>query len=344
MTNRTTTAPVTALTGARPMRPRPAPVGGSGMWLAMLSVAACATSGTLGKALFAAGWSPGAAILVRLGGGTLVLAVPALLALRGRWHVLRDHLGLVTAFGIVAVALSQLAYFQAVGRSSVGVALLLEYLAPVVVVVWTWATTRERPSAMTMAGSLVAVAGLALVVDAGSGASVDLVGVAWGLGAAVCLASYFVLGARPAPALPPVVLAAGGMAVGTAALGLAAAVGLVGVTAPLVAVPIGSTTTTWLVPAVGLAVVPGALGYATGVVASRRLGAQVTAFVSLSEVAFALAFAWAWLGEAPAPLQWGGGVLLVVGIVAIRLDEARAARRSGPTPVPDIARAERVNY
>ncbi len=338
MTARSTDLVPTMLRQAPTLVPRPAQSGwrggGAGLWLAVLSVAACSTSGTLGKALYAIGWSPGAAILVRLGGGTLLLAVPAALALRGRWHVLRDHLGLVVAFGVVAVACSQLFYFQAVARSSVGVALLLEYLAPVVVVAWLWATTRRRPSALTMLGSLVAVAGLVLVVDAGSSATVDVVGVAWGLGAAACLAAYFVLAARPADDLPPVVLVAGGMAVGTAVLGAAALLGLLSVAAPVGDVPMGSATVTWLVPAVGLALVPGAIGYTTGVVASRRLGARVTAFVSLVEVAFALALAWAWLGEVPTSVQWLGGLVLVGGIVAIRVDEFRVRR---PTSRPTVA-------
>ncbi len=320
------TLPVLPARPARPAAPAsPPPADRAGLALAVLSVAACATSGTLGKALFTAGWSPGAAILVRLGGGALVLAIPAAVALRGRWSILRQHLGLLTGFGVVAVACSQLFYFQAVSRLSVGVALLVEYLAPVVVVGWMWATTRERPSTLTLVGSVVAVAGLVLVVDLGGDVRVDPVGVAWGLGAAACLAGYFVLSARRAPRLPPIVLVAGGMVIGTAALAMTAALGLLAITAPLGPVSIGGGQVSWVVPAAGLAVVPGALGYATGVVASRRLGARVTAFVSLSEVAFALAFAWLWLGEVPAPVQWLGGAVLVVGIVLVRLPD-RSAR------------------
>lgn len=306
----------------------PAAPARTGMVLAVVSVAACATSGTLAKVLFAAGWSPGAAILIRMAGGALVLAVPALLALRGRRSVLRDNVGLLTTFGVVAVACSQLFYFQAVSRLSVGVALLVEYLAPVVVVGWAWATTRRRPSGLTLAGSAVAVAGLVQMVDLGGDVAVDPVGVAWGLAAAACLAAYFVLSARQAPGLPPIVLVAVGMVVGTVTLATAWAVGLMAVTAPFGPVPIGDAEVSWLVPAIGLAVVPGALGYATGVAASRRLGARVTAFVSLSEVAFALAIAWLVLGEVPALVQWVGGAVLLAGIMTVRIDEFRTRCRS----------------
>lgn len=106
----------------------------SGIAIALLSAAAFSTSGTFGKALFAAGWSPGAALLVRVGGAAVVMLVPTLVALRGRWHLVRDNLGLIVTFGLVSVVASQLFYFRAVTSLSVGVALLLEYMAPVVVV------------------------------------------------------------------------------------------------------------------------------------------------------------------------------------------------------------------
>lgn len=292
-----------------------------GLSLAVVSTAACATSGTLGKALYAAGWTPGAAILVRIGGAALLLVVPALLALRGRWDVLWRNRGLVTVFGLVAVAGSQLFYFQAVARLSVGVALLVEYLAPVVVVAWQWTTTGSRPAGSTMLGALVAVTGLAVMVDPGAAGSLDPIGLAWGLAAAVCLAAYFVLSARETDGLPGIVVVAGGMLVGTVALLVAAAIGLVAVTAPTGTVPFGAGEVSWLVPALGLLLVPGALGYTAGVAAARRLGARVAAFVSLVEVVFAVVVAWLWLGEVPAAIQVAGGTLILVGAVLVRLED-----------------------
>lgn len=306
--------------------PRPRRVVGAwdvgGTTLAIVSAAACATSGTLGKALYAAGWSPGAAILVRVGGAALVLAVPALLALRGRWGLLWANRELVTVFGLVAVAGSQLFYFQAVARLSVGVALLVEYLAPVLIVGWQWATTRSRPAGAAMLGALVAVAGLALMVDPGGGRTVDPVGVAWGLAAAACLAVYFVLSARDTAGLPQLVVVAGGMAVGAVALGVAGIAGVVSLTAATGTVPFGAGRVSWLVPAVGLALVPGALGYLTGMAGARRLGARLASFVSLVEVVFAVGVAWWWLGEVPAAVQFAGGSLILVGVVLVRRGDA----------------------
>ena len=68
----------------------------------------------------------------------LVLAVPSVIQLRGRWYLLRRSLPAVLAFGLVAVAACQLCYFNAVAHLSVGVALLLKYSGILLVVLWLW--------------------------------------------------------------------------------------------------------------------------------------------------------------------------------------------------------------
>src|SRR4051812_32510167 len=108
--------------GRPAMRPR-----STGLGLAVLSAATFGTSGTFAAALLAAGWSPGAAVTARILVAATVLTLPAVITLRGRWHLLRANLAAIAAYGLVAVAGCQLFYFNAVDHLSVGVALLLEY-------------------------------------------------------------------------------------------------------------------------------------------------------------------------------------------------------------------------
>src|SRR6478752_10629777 len=136
-----------------------------GLLLALLTAAAFGTSGAFARSLIDAGWSPAAAVTARVCVAALVLLVPSVLALRGRWHVLRRNLPMITFFGLVAVAGCQVAYFNAVQHLSVGVALLLEYSGTVLVVLWVWLRTRRAPSRLTLIGAVVALAGLALVLD-----------------------------------------------------------------------------------------------------------------------------------------------------------------------------------
>lgn len=296
-----------------------------GLLLALVSAAAFGTSGTLAKPLLEAGWSSGSAVAARIGVAALVLLVPALLSLRGRWHLLRRHAGLILAYGLVPIAGCQWAYFNAVQRLDVGVALMLEYLGLVLVVAWLWARHGKRPRRLTAAGVVLALVGLALVLDVIGGVTLDVVGVAWGLLAAVGLAAYFLLSAREIDDLPPLVLATGGLAAGTIAILLAGAAGLLPMSATTDPVRFAGMTTPWWVAVGALAVFAAAVAYAVGIAAARSLGSKVASFIGLTEVLFAVLFAWLLLGELPGVLQLAGGLLIVAGVVAVRLDGEPAA-------------------
>lgn len=297
----------------------------SGLGIALFSSAAFGVSGPFAKSLLESGWSPGAAVAVRLLGGALVLAVPAVLAGRRNRGALRKHWSRVASFGIVAMAICQVCYFNAVQHLSVGVALLLEYLAPVLLVGWTWLRAGNRPRALTIAGTVAAFLGLLLVLDLGGSTRVSLVGVLWGVGAAVCLAFYFVVSARNDDGVPPVVMAGGGMAVGSALGFMAGAAGIMPLAFSTSDAVLAGTSVPWVVPLVGLVLFATALSYVSGVMAARRLGSKVASFVSLTEVLFAVIFAWLMLGELPVALQLLGGLLIVAGVVLVRLDEVRSA-------------------
>jgi drug/metabolite transporter (DMT)-like permease len=307
-----------------------------GLLLAVISAAAFGTSGVFATGLLDAGWSAGAAVVARMGIAALALTVPAVLALRGRWHLLRSNAGAVLAFGALAVALPQLAYFSAVARLSVGVALLLEYSAVLLVVLWTWARLGQRPSPVTGAGVVVALVGLVLVLDVLSGARLDPIGILWGLVAALGLAAYFILSARTEDALPPLVSAWAGLAVGALVLGVAALVGVVPWRTATTDVEFAGRTTSWVVPVLGLSLLAAAFAYAAGIASVRLLGARLSSFVGLSEVLFAVAFAALALGQQPGPVQLVGGVVVLAGIVLVRVGErpvSDPAATVDPVPV-----------
>ena len=99
----------------------------------------------------------------------------------------------MVAYGLIPIAGAQLFYYNAVAHLSVGVALLLEYTAPVLVVGWLWVTTRRRPSNLTLAGVAWRSPESCWCSTCFRGAHINVVGVGWGLAAAVCAACYFVM-------------------------------------------------------------------------------------------------------------------------------------------------------
>jgi drug/metabolite transporter (DMT)-like permease len=292
-----------------------------GPGLAVFSAATFGTSGSFASSLMASGWTPGAAVTVRISLAALMLTVPALLQLRGRWSQLRRSLPTVLAFGVFAVGGAQLFYFNAVNHLSVAVALLLEYSGTLLVVGWVWLRHGQRPRRLTVGGAAIALAGLVLVLDLTGDQRVDLVGVLWGLAAATGLAGYFIISSRTEDPLPPLALSWAGLVVGAVILMLLGAVGAVPMRANMDDADFDGHHVHWLVPVFGLSFVAAAVAYAAGIGAARRLGARLASFVGLAEVLFAVLFAWLLLGQQPTPLQGIGGLVVLAGIALVKADE-----------------------
>ena len=322
-------------------RQRASGFAGAGLGLAVLSAGTFGTSGTFADSLIKAGWSPAAAVTVRISLSALFLTIPALISLRGRWALLRRDGRRVAAYGLIAVAGCQLFYFNALQSIPVGVALLLEYLGSVLVVGWVWLRHGERPRWLTVLGSVAAVAGLVMVLNLTGSTHVNPIGVMWGLLAACGLAVYFVLsaaGTQPgaegaaggkvvrAEPLPPIAMAWGGMCVGAAALALLGVAGALPLHATATDVNLLNLRVSWIVPVLGLSLIAAVIAYVAGIGAARRLGAKLASFIGMTEVLFAILFAWLALSQLPTPIQFVGGAFILTGIALVR-----AGERS-PTP------------
>jgi drug/metabolite transporter (DMT)-like permease len=303
----------------RPSRPgRPL---ATGLGLAALSASSFGLSGSLARGLMDAGWSAAAAAAVRILLAAAVLVPVAAVQLRGRGALVRRNLPLISAYGLVAVAGCQLAYFNAVAHLQVGVALLIEFTAPVAVVGWLWLRRGQRPGWLTAGGAALGVAGLVLVLDLLSGAQVSAIGTGWALAAMTGAAVYFVLSGQQDTGLPATALAGGGLLLGGGALLLAGALGLVPLAASTDAVAFATFSAPWWLPVLALGLITAALGYVTGIAATRRLGSRLGSFVALSEVLTGLVFAWLLLGESPRAIQALGGALILTGVVLVKLGE-----------------------
>jgi drug/metabolite transporter (DMT)-like permease len=297
---------------------------GAGLALALLTAAAFSTSGSFARSLTDAGWSPGAAVAARISAAAVMLAVPAVISLRGRWHILRRNATIVAIYGLVAVAGCQVCFFNAIQTLPIGVALLLEYLGTVLVVGWMWVRHHQRPRRLTVAGSVVAVFGLVCVLDLLGAGRLDAVGVLWGLGAAIGLAVFFVLSSRVDAELPPVAMASAGMTVGAITLLCFGAFGVVSMRATFGNVDFAGHRASWLIPVLGLSLLAAAIAYVIGISAARILGPKLASFVGLTEVVFAVLVAWLLLGQVPTGIQLAGGALIVAGVALVRIDELRS--------------------
>ncbi len=318
---------------------RPGGSSASGLVLAVASAVAFGTSGPFVKPLLDAGWSPAAAVAVRAGAAAIVLLVPTLFALRGRFGSLLRSWRLILAYGLVAVIGAQVFYFAAIGRLPVGVALLIEYTAPILLVLLAWARTRVSPPVLTIVGAVLSIIGLAFVINPSGVEGLDALGIVFALLAALCLAGYYLLAAAPMGDLPPVALVSSGLLVGSIGLGIIGAIGLVPFTVSFAPVPLlGSDAVPWFVPMGVVVLVATAFAYLAGLLGAGRLGSRVASFVGLIEVLFAVLLSWLMLGEVPTWLQAVGGAFIIAGVVFVKLERPADAPEpftpdpAGPAP------------
>ena len=293
-----------------------------GLLIAVVAAASFGLSGALIKPVLEAGWSPAAAVTVRVLIGGAVLAPFAIVALKGRWIALWYARSRILLMAIIGVAGTQFVYFAAVERIPVGIAILLEYMAPLLLVAFAWVTTRRMPKVVVLIGSVVALGGLILVVSPEGSGSLDPIGIIFGACAAVGAAVYYVVAARTSEGLPAVALAASGLLIGGIILGLVGLVGIVPFEMPMVDVLVLGFVAPWWVPLLVVGVVATGIAYSTSIMASEMLGSRLASFVGLLEVVSAAIYAWLLIGENLSIMQFIGGALILAGIAFVRSEKS----------------------
>ncbi len=314
--------------------------GVTGIALGLGAGLAFGVGGVFVKPLLESGWSPGAAVLARISIAAVLLAVPGLVALRGDLRPLWRARWTVLLFGLVAVAGVQFFFYASLERIPVSMTLLIEYLAPIALVLLAWARTRRLPQRVVLAGSVLALVGLVLVIGPGGGA-LDVLGLVFAALAMIGVCVYYAVGESAAAQLPPIALIAAGFVVGAVALAVAGATGLLPMAFVFGEVDFLGGTAPWFVPLIAVGVVSTAFAYVAGLGAIGRLGSRLAAFLGLSEVVFAAIAGWILLGETLTWLQILGGVSILAGIVCVKLERPVAGEPSaielGAEPLPVTA-------
>ena len=216
----------------------------------------------------------------------------------------------LAGFGLF-LGLVQFFYFAAIARVEVAAAILLEYLAPVLVVTFAWLVQRRPVGRATVRSLVAAIAGCALVVRAYDPAALRLstVGVVFGLGAAVTFAAYILIGEHLQAEVPvPTRLFYG---FGVALLVL------------FVLQPPWRLDGALFSPkALAGVVVVGTLGtlapFSAFMASLRYLDAGRATITSTLEPVIAGFIAFFWFGERFAPLQLVGAALVIGAVVALQ--------------------------
>lgn len=317
---------------------------GAGLLCGVVSSVCFSASGTFAKALTDAGFSALQAVWLRVAGASLVLAL-TILALRGPGAfraLVRNAPAArgVLLFGLVAIAACQGMYFVAASRLPVGIAILLEFAGPALVVLYQRLVQRREVRPTAFAGIAMAMVGLCCVVEIWSGLSLDALGLACGVGAAVGNAAYFLIIDRLTGAVDALVISAGGMIV--------ACVALVPLALPWnmpwhrFGTPVDlahHAIPGWLVGAL-LVVVSTVVSYVVGGMAVQRLSASVAGGLAYVEPISACVLAWVLLGQRLSAVQMLGGVVVLLG--AYTAQRAAVPLPAEPVESPSAAETEAV--
>lgn len=309
-------------------------------WGALLVIAGAALfaiNGTTGKLILDSGLESADLAQIRVLASTLCFLAVALVRSPHTLAIRRGELARLAVLGVIGIAMVQWMFLIAIDRLPAGIALLLEFLAPVFVVLWVRFVRREPVRPVMWPALGLCLLGLAFVAGViGGGVELDGLGVLAALTCAVALATYYLLGERVLATRDPI-----GMSVWTFA---AAAVFWLIVRPPWL-FPFGALDTSVRLPdpfgfsvpvwvLIGWLVVLGTVApYVLILQGLRRIGPARTGLVGMVEPVFTAAVAWYLLDQSLTGLQIAGGAIVLGGVALA--ESARRPQAVQPAAVMD---------
>lgn len=284
----------------------------------IISILLFASNGSVSKSLLVSGIDATRLSQIRVTGAFLVLLVFALFLVRDQLKVKRPELLPIISYGIIGVALVQFLYFVAIERMPIGVALVIEYTAPVLVALWARFGEKEPVKKRVWLALALTLFGLSLVTNIWNGFTLDSIGFIAAALAAVSLAIYFITGEKlvqKRSALAIVTLAFGASTIFWAIILpwwnfdtdiFSGQVSFPENSANMVSI---SLMMLWMI--VMGTIAPFFLSF----VALSHLKARTVAIVGTLEPVFASAVAFFVLNESLLAIQLLGGAVVIVGVV-----------------------------
>ncbi|WP_405057779.1 EamA family transporter [Kribbella sp. NBC_01505] len=304
-----------------------------GLGFALFSAVTFGGSGAFAKPLIGAGFTPLQAAWVRILGAALLL-VPLVLMLRGSagLRAARASWKPLVLYGLTGIAGCQALFFAAASRLPVGVALMLEFSGPVLVVLWLKFGQKVAVPRSAAVGVGIALLGLATVAEIWTGLKIDLIGLLAGLAAAACQATYFILIDKLTGVADPLVMTAAGSVVGAVALTLIALPWQTPWHVLTDTIAIGHRHAPGWMMATWLIVISTVVAYLAGAAAVQRLSAAIAGAVAYVEVVAASLFALVLLNERLTTNQIIGGSIVLVGAFVAQSSVGKVAPPEVPVP------------
>jgi drug/metabolite transporter (DMT)-like permease len=291
-----------------------------GYAMAFTAATLWAFNGVVSKVIIESGDLPAQRLTeVRTIGGFALLFVVLALTRPNTLRVRREELPILLTFGVLGLAFVQWFYFEAISRLEIGVALLIQYVAPVLVALWARFAYHEPVRRRIWAALALSVVGIALLVELWEGLTLDGLGVAAALGSAITFAVYVLSAERAVTRRDPVSLVCYGF--------LLASI-FWAVVQPLTSFPFERVDESvsllgrlddlslpvWLLMA-WMVVLGTIVPFALLAASLQHIPASRAAITAMFEPVAAIVFAYAWLGESLTAAQFVGAFVVLSGIL-----------------------------
>jgi len=265
-------------------------------------------SAIFAKGAFESGIPPERMAEARIAVAGLLLLGFLVIALRDLLRPPRAALLPAALFG-VSLVLVNLSYYVAIDRLPVGVAIALQYTAPVFVLAITGLVGGRVPGPLVWVAGILTLAGAVLVSGAYAGfGGIDPVGLIAGFGSAVSFAMYLLSAEAAGPrGAPPATV----LAVGFVVAAIIWSMALPWWTWPVerLADPVN------VLRVLGVGVVGTLLPFLLVLGALRVISSALAGIAATFEPVFASTLAFLLLGQELTPAQLVGGGLVVIGVV-----------------------------
>jgi drug/metabolite transporter (DMT)-like permease len=285
-------------------------------------VAAAATlfavNGTVSKVILGSGINSQQLTEVRCAGALIGLTLIAAATRPASLRIRRNELLLLVALGVGGLALVQWSYFFAIHRVEIGIALVIQFVGPILVALWARFAYGEHVRRRIWVALALALTGLVLMVEIWRAHRPNAAGLAAAALAAVTYAAYILLAERGVRRRDPISLSAWGFLFATVFWSLLAPWwsfprGRVGADVSLLGNLASSHLPVWALM-LWMVVLGTIVPFALVVAALRHISATRAGITAMLEPVLAIVVAWAWLGESLDLTQLSGAAVTLAGI------------------------------
>ena len=277
-----------------------------------------ALNGSVVKSILLSGVSATTLSETRAMGAFAILFILVAITRPRALRIRRDEWKLLLAYGVIGVSMTQFLYFVAIERMPIGIALIIEFTAPIWILLFMRFVLKKQVDRLLWLALALSFSGLIVVTQVWRGLALDGIGLLAAFLDSIALAGYFLIAEKLGKTKTGAVMTVWGFGIGTLIMAFMM---------PLWSFPTEYFSISMQLPGfldqyslpgwmlIGWVVVFGTLlPYLLVIAGLRILSASTASIIGILEPVLASLFAWWFLSEVLNNVQLAGAIVVVIGI------------------------------